>query len=411
LLKVGTEIVGVMFINYRRPHHFSKEEKQLIETLSSSASIAIKNRRLMETVVTIDREIITTLDLDKLLKLIVAKAVQITDADVGDIRIFDPLNNLLEVKYRIPEKAPVNQTLARIEVGQGITGWVAQHKQPALIEDVRTDERFNAYHPRTLSELCVPLLDKDGALLGVLNMESRSLNDFDDKDQRVLEALANQAVIAIQNAQQQKRLVATETMEKLGDLLGPLVHKMFNSMSLVQQRTIQIQEYAEMALMDAENIKNWILESPRSVSLKEAVELGLGEVPVPEDIQLELQLPPDLPVVKGSQYQLRDVFANLIQNAVDAMPKGGQLTITGQKAQIHNQDWGIVTVEDTGRGIPRSDLEKIFEPHYSTKSTLKSFGFGLYWVRSYIERIGGQITVESKLHQGSKFMVMLPCQN
>jgi hypothetical protein len=88
-LKVKNEIVGLLFINYRYYHQFSDEEKQTIEILSSAAAIAIKNQRWLSILGDIDREIITTFDQGKLLKLIARKSAQITAADMAEIRLVD----------------------------------------------------------------------------------------------------------------------------------------------------------------------------------------------------------------------------------------------------------------------------------------------------------------------------------
>lgn len=89
LLKVDKDIVGVMFINYRRIHSFSHEEKQIINSLVSSAASAIKNQRWLQTLDSIEREIITTLERQKVWEIIVQKAVQNTGADVGLISIHE----------------------------------------------------------------------------------------------------------------------------------------------------------------------------------------------------------------------------------------------------------------------------------------------------------------------------------
>lgn len=425
LLKVGAEIVGVMFINYRRQHAFAEDEKQIIETLASSAAIAIKNRRLLHTLSTIDREIVTTLDLEKLIKLIVRRAVQLTDADVGDIRFFDPIREVLIIQARIPESEMVDQQFAHMPIGEGITGWVASHKQSVLVDDVRKDDRFKAYFRGTLSELCVPLLDKDRQLLGVLNMESRDPGDFDQKDQRALEALANQAVIAILNARKQKDLIASETMATLGDLAAPLVHRMNKEIGFIKKRlsdilerleddvskmhAIKILSLASDMLNEVQDLNRWIVEKPQVVDLSKALSLARQRVGIPEHVDTNLHMPPGLPSVMGGSHQLIDVFCNLIQNAVDAMDDRGKLTITAEEIRKPDACFCVVSFTDTGEGIAEENLEKIFERKFSTKREKRGLGFGLWWARSYVERLGGRLLVESTPGQGSKFTLILPC--
>ena len=171
LLKVDEEIVGVMFINYRRPHDFSKDEKQIIESLVSSVAIAIKNQRWLTTLCDIDREIVTTLNQKELLDNIVRQTIHITGAEVGDIRLLDPISQELVIRTSYPVNVPSNSKWERLKIGEGITGWVAKNRQSALVDNVQNDSRYKPYYENINSELCVPLLYKD-CVLGVLNVES-----------------------------------------------------------------------------------------------------------------------------------------------------------------------------------------------------------------------------------------------
>ena len=214
LLKVEEETVGIMFVNYRQPHDFSNDEKQIIETLASSAAIAIKNQRWMTTLSDIESEIITTLDQEKLLQLIVQRAVQITGADVGDILRLDSTKKEVVIETRHPPDFKIlNPDNSRLKLGEGITGWVAKHNQAVIVDDVNRDERYKLYYENIQSELCVPLVDQEN-VLGVLNVESQTKKAFTQRDLARLKVLANQAVIAIQNVENKKQLVTAEKLAK-----------------------------------------------------------------------------------------------------------------------------------------------------------------------------------------------------
>ncbi len=218
LLRVEEEIVGIMFINYRRFHDFTSDEKQIIETLASSAAIAIKNQRWLTTLSDIENEIVTTLNQEKLLSLIVHRAVQITGADVGDIlRLdYDKKEIIIETGYP-PEFEVLDEQWSRLEIGEGITGLVAKDRKAIIVDDVNNDSHYKDYYKgyycNIQSELCVPLLDQKN-VLGVLNVESRTKNAFTQRDLARLKILANQAVIAIQNMENKKQLVAAEKLAK-----------------------------------------------------------------------------------------------------------------------------------------------------------------------------------------------------
>jgi signal transduction histidine kinase len=95
---------------------------------------------------------------------------------------------------------------------------------------------------------------------------------------------------------------------------------------------------------------------------------------------------------------------NLISNAVHATGTGGKISIVCENAG----DNVVLTIRDTGQGIARENLEKIFEPFFSTKPPGEGTGLGLFVSRSIIEKLGGEIDVESQLGHGTRFCIRLP---
>jgi two-component system NtrC family sensor kinase len=108
------------------------------------------------------------------------------------------------------------------------------------------------------------------------------------------------------------------------------------------------------------------------------------------------------PLVQASAEQLRQVFLNLFANATDAMPKGGTINVA---TTIQDKDV-VFTISDTGTGISQENIDKIFEPLFTTKSN--GTGLGLTVSRSIIEEHGGTIMVESETNKGTKFTIKLP---
>jgi signal transduction histidine kinase len=123
---------------------------------------------------------------------------------------------------------------------------------------------------------------------------------------------------------------------------------------------------------------------------------------------------PGLPPIAGDADYLQQVFINLINNALDAMPSGGSLRIATSSA-----DWGatsnngggaqvVVDVADTGCGMSRETQAHIFEPLYTTKERGKGAGLGLVVVSHVMQEHGGQIEVESEPGQGTRFRLRFP---
>ena len=118
----------------------------------------------------------------------------------------------------------------------------------------------------------------------------------------------------------------------------------------------------------------------------------------------------DVPPVQGDPYTLQEVLFNLCTNALAAMPRGGTLTLRCYAMGGRDEDQMdsvAVDVSDTGVGIPRVDLEKIFEPFYTTRADRGGTGLGLGLCRMLIAEMGGRIEVRSVLGQGSTFTVVL----
>ena len=122
----------------------------------------------------------------------------------------------------------------------------------------------------------------------------------------------------------------------------------------------------------------------------------------PHGVTLQLDRPRRARAGGGACDHLRRALLNLVQNALDAMPQGGTLTLTGRRTPTHVQ----LQVRDTGSGISREQRTKIFEPLYTTKPG--GTGLGLYIVQEIVAAHGGQVTVESVEGQGTTFTLTLP---
>jgi signal transduction histidine kinase len=147
----------------------------------------------------------------------------------------------------------------------------------------------------------------------------------------------------------------------------------------------------------------------RAMDVNEVVQEALSRVAVPAVVEIERRLEDTLPIIRADPDQLVQVFRNLIQNAVQAMPGGGRLTIktTANRGDLGGRSYPVtVFVADTGVGIPRENLEKLFEPLFTTKP--KGIGLGLALAKALVEGHGGSIQVRSQEGKGATFRVALP---
>jgi PAS domain S-box-containing protein len=139
------------------------------------------------------------------------------------------------------------------------------------------------------------------------------------------------------------------------------------------------------------------------LSLKELLTGILDSVSIPQNVKMQMQISEKLPQMKADAQLLKRVLINLTTNAVQAMPDGGELTL---KSFLNSQGQAVITIEDTGVGIPDAVKPKIFTPLFTTKP--RGQGFGLAVCKRVIEAHGGIISFESRVGEGSTFTVQLP---
>jgi two-component system NtrC family sensor kinase len=131
-------------------------------------------------------------------------------------------------------------------------------------------------------------------------------------------------------------------------------------------------------------------------------------------VQVYTHLQADLPPVPADSHQLQQVFLNLLANALDAMPMGGELHVETRLETLASapsdrpRQWSTVRIRDTGQGIPEEHLPKIFDPFFTTKEAGQGTGIGLAVCAQIIQAHGGGIDVQSRLGEGSTFTVRLP---
>jgi two-component system NtrC family sensor kinase len=122
------------------------------------------------------------------------------------------------------------------------------------------------------------------------------------------------------------------------------------------------------------------------------------------NIDIQTDLSPNLPIIAGDQAQLQQVVLNLVNNAIDAIGRDGTISVTSRADKTDIR----ISVTDSGPGISESVQKKVFDPFFTTKSTGKGTGLGLWISYSIIEKMGGNLTLQSREGQGATFTITLP---
>jgi PAS domain S-box-containing protein len=237
----------------------------------------------------------------------------------------------------------------------------------------------------------------------------------------------------------QQELIQSEKLISLGQLAASVAHEVNNPLAgvlvyiklllkhhdekrLHNQRTkkqlLKMEEELERISRIIRNLLDFSRQSEpniRSIDINKVLDAALllvGHQIDLENIKLEREFELNLPLVLGDFDQIQQVMINIILNAIQAMPNGGNLTITltsakGVEIQDTVKDTLRIDIKDTGIGIPEENLEKLFTPFFTTKEKGKGVGLGLPVVHGIIERHKGKIEVKSIPNQGTTFTIYL----
>jgi signal transduction histidine kinase/CheY-like chemotaxis protein len=438
---------------------------QTLTSLATLAAVAIENARLydatrrqverLERLSHVNRAVSASLRLDDVLDEITRAAGTLCDAPLATTWLADETERVLvrrafhgvdDVRERLP---------TRLAFGEGGVGIVAERREARLNVLVEVDpqivgrDALLANGVRMFSGLPVMLGDR---LLGVLAVGGRDDRPLGEAEQALLQALVGQAAVAIQNARlyeeartheiearraleelrrTQEQLVRMEKLRALGEMASGVAHDFNNVLAVILGRVQLLQRkledptfqrwlaIVEQAALDGAQTVRQIQEFTRvrrdqptqtvevNQAIRDAVEMTRArwqDEAQSRNIPIRLALSlAAVPPVDGQPSELREVLTNLILNAVDALPRGGDIRI----ATRERAGWVEVIVADTGVGMSDSVRRRIFEPFFSTKGP-SGTGLGLAMVYGIVSRHGGEILVDTAEGAGSTFTIRLP---
>lgn len=241
----------------------------------------------------------------------------------------------------------------------------------------------------------------------------------------IAKAINRMAVSLEEKEKLEEELRRSERLAALGRLVTGVAHELRNPIGIIKT-TVQLMEkdleqstvgneYFKVIeeqidrqnrviqeLLDFGRPSKHVAQNANINSLLEKVLVFTSPMLRQHNIQLEQQLEHDIPLIEVDAERIKQVFVNIILNAVQAMPEGGKLTIwTG-----HDSGWMNIGFEDTGTGIPPAEMASIFDPFYTTREY--GTGLGLSISHQIIKTHDGHINVDSTLGTGTRFIVKLP---
>jgi signal transduction histidine kinase len=325
-----------------------------------------------------------------------------------------------------------------IPVMNSVSGRAIRENKTIIVGDVTKDEEYQLSSGSIRSEIAVPIY-YGGEPIGVLNVESEEEDAFYGFYQVVLESFAEKVKTLMAFAKLRADVIeamelrtANDLLVAVGDQTSHIVHQLNNTVGAMRARIMELQEmradgtldmapdgFLEQSLTALLGLAERTLQMPDDVTkqlghdskvdMNECVRRVLGKIERGADVRVEEDLQESIPALPLYSFDI--VVQNLVQNALDAMPGGGTLTVRTCAVRTEGPVTGYVqlTISDTGMGIPPEVLKRVFELNFTTKrSRGKGLGLGLWWVRNFVRRAKGDIAIRSVPGSGTEVSVKIP---
>jgi signal transduction histidine kinase len=466
------EVVGVLTMWRTDVAPFDDRERQLLEEFAVQGAIVLRQVDLLralesrgvelsdkveqlEALREVDEAVGSSLDLDEVLERVVTNAVRLTNLGFGDITLSTDGGSILEYddatdSFRIRGKYGSSPSLWEqlrdiiIDRRSSLLGETAVADQPLEIPDLAAVERDEfldtIFEDGWRSILAVPMIAGD-ILIGVLVIRRRGTGAFPPDVIELLETFASQSALAIVNARLFREL-ETQSHEleiasnHKSEFLASMSHELRTPLNavigfsevLLERMFGEINERQEEYLRDIWNSGRHLLELLNEIldlskveagqmvleselfSVKNALEYTLAMVrerAAAHAIKISVHIADDIGEIDADELRFKQVVLNLLSNAVKFTPDGGSVAVRAQREDAEL----VVTVTDTGIGVPPEDQERIFDSFQQggrgpTKE--EGTGLGLTLSRRIVGLFGGRMWLKSAVGEGSTFGFSIP---
>ena len=446
---------GVINIESFHPDHFTDGHLRLVQSLADIAAMRLLMdgyRAREAALVEIGKDLSTIGDAEQLMRRVVDVAAAQLRFEDCSLFVLDKDKQLLVLQAARGGLAGRIGT-ATYPVGEGLTGWVAEHGEPIRVGSPRDDPRWKGrYAEFPISDvgafLAVPIFGRSG-VLGVLRVLRRKSvapwfrREFTEDDESVLLTIASQLGTAIENGRILDRLVNTERMAAWGELSAKAAHMIGNRTFAIKGDLNELEyrlsdpedkrpEYKKLA----EGIRRGIFRLEEILQefrdFVRATQIALAEYqlndlirqcveesfPKRGPVALTLELGDDLPPILADASRLKRAFSELIENSLSFQPEGGSLLIRTRRAdpvQAHalaeltrGRLYLQIEFQDTGPGVPPDLKPRIFTPFFTSRA--RGLGLGLSIVKGILEAHRGNIVEVGQPGQGAHFIAFLPAK-
>ena len=391
------------------------------------------------------------MDLERLLNVLLTALVSEVGYDGASVLFFEPGLDELAWRGMMPSGSAFCDELGSVELSLKTAPTLIDrlHKGESQILRVEVDEPLEPgvrdWVMRVSADeiLVVPLVG-ESEVIGALAIDNRSGGrSFGGEDHTLLDGLATQAVIAIENARlveqlksSREQVMRADRLGTLGTMAAGLAHEINNPLvsintflTLAPEKRAEDDrefwgEYHQLASAELNRIRTLVSTMSRLARghggqpaaraqidmgelAREVVTLMQREVGL-KGIDIEIETNANTPLVSDIRDHLHQVILNLVINAVQATPAGGEVSLEIFPDQDEPGSQACIRVRDSGHGIPEENIERIFDPFFTTKDPDKGTGLGLMIAHEIVADHGGDIEVLSRPEEGSSFLVRLP---
>ncbi len=443
-IRLNDAVIGVLNAESIRPNAFQTVHERISTSIAAQVAIALQRAPTFDPsalAAEVDQLMFAGNGTHHVLQVALNKVmdalhrleyVELSGAQI----MFQKSADELEIVYST-NPSDVGLTVA---ISGSISGRAVRERRTVVVGDVGQDPDYRRMlGPAIKSEIAVPILfGEHDVLIGVLNVESEELDVFGGFYELILQGFADKVKTLL--AFTKLRNDVTEALEvrhandllvAVGDQTSHIIHRLNNTVGAMRVRILELQSMhgdksldegelkeslqALLALADRtldmpQEVTRFLSRDRDSANVNDCVRTAVGGIDVPGNVDIDLDLQPGIPPL--SLYSFDIVVQNLIQNAIDAMPEGGRLTVATSLVSHPESAGGymLLAVRDSGVGIPDHIKDQVFMLNFTTKREKqgKGLGLGLWWVRTFVRRAGGDITFTSNVGAGTEVMVKIP---
>ncbi len=313
---------------------------------------------------------------------------------------------------------------------------IAPEERPKLVEEQNRLGDLRSALAAMKSGICIPLLGGD-RVIGFLNLwDERVPEAYSSDEIALMLEIADQIATVVENSKLFERMKERDRLAALGEMAAGLAHEIRNPLGAIKGAAQFLHpegfhgedgEFLQVIVEEVDRLNGVVTQfldyarplkaAVAPIDVNDVVDrtLRLLQTTLPESVSLESELDPSTPLAASDAEQLKQVLFNLVQNALQALPEGGRVTVStsappedasGFHLTSRGAEFVELRVRDDGPGIPEEQREHVFVPFYTTKE--KGTGLGLAISQRIIRSHGGNITLQGRPGEGTEFLIRLP---